>query len=66
MPRHKYSAQYGMTDRGQITVAAGTAEAQTDTISVNIDNTNMGRAEVIHALEKIKAKILAEAWPPTA
>jgi hypothetical protein len=64
MPAYKYTAQYGSTDRGQIAIAAGTSEAQSDTISVNIDRTNMGRAEVIHVIEKIKAKILAEAWPP--
>ncbi len=60
----KYTARYGATERGEITVAAGSAEAQSDTISVNIDLTTMGRAEAIHVLDKIQAKILAEDWPP--
>lgn len=66
MAQYKYTAQYGALDRGDIAVVAGDAEAQSDTISVNIDHTNMGRAEAVHAIEKIKAKILAEPWPPLA
>ena len=66
MGQSKYTAKYGATDRGDIAVAAGDAEAQSDTVSVNIDVTNAGRAEVIHVLEKIKAKVLAEPWPPIA
>lgn len=66
MAQYKYTAAYGATDRGEVTVAAGDAEAQSDTISVNIDVTNMGRAEAIHVLDKIKAKIVAEPWPPIA
>ncbi len=64
MPQVKYTGKYGATDRKDIVVAAGSAEAQSDTISVNIDYTKMGRAEVIHLLEKITAKILAENFPP--
>lgn len=64
MPRAKYTAQYGATDRGQIAITAGDAEAQTDTVSVNVDYTNASRAEVVHILDKIKAKILAEPFPP--
>jgi len=66
MAEYKFTAQYGALDRGDIAVAAGDAEAQSDTISINIDVTNMGRAEIIHAIEKIKAKILAEPFPPIA
>lgn len=64
MAEFKYTAKYGSLDRGDVVVAAGAEEAQSDTISINIDVTNMGRAEVIHVIEKIKAKILAESWPP--
>jgi hypothetical protein len=64
MAVYKYTAKYGETQRGQIAVASGAAEAQTDTISINIDRTNMGRAEVIHVIEKITQKILAENFPP--
>ena len=64
MAEYKYTAKYGATQRGQIAITSGTAEAQTDTISINIDRTNMGRAEVIHVIEKITQKILAENFPP--
>lgn len=66
MPQAKYTAQYGATERGDIAVAVGDAEAQTDTISVNIDFTEMSRGEAVHVLGKIQAKILAEEWPPVA
>lgn len=64
MAQYKFTAQYGATGLKDVAVAAGDAEAQSDTISVNIDHTNMGRAEAIHVIDKIKAKILAEDWPP--
>jgi hypothetical protein len=64
--QYKYTGKYGALDRGDIAVAVGAAEAQSDTVSVNIDVTNMSRAEAVHAIEKIKAKILAEPWPPLA
>jgi hypothetical protein len=66
MAEFKYTAKYGSTDRGQIIVAAGDAEAQSDTISINIDVTNMSRGEAIKIIDKIKAKILAEPFPPLA
>ena len=66
MGQYKFTAKYGETDRGEIAVGAGDAEAQTETISVNLDVTNMGRAEAVHVIEKIKAKILAGPWPPLA
>lgn len=65
MAQYKYTASYGATDRGDVTIAAGDAEAQSDTVSINIDVTNMSRAEVIHVIEKLEASILAESWPPS-
>ena len=66
MAQFKYTGQYGALDRGEIDISAGDAEAQSDTVSINIDVDKMGRAEVVHAIEKIKAKVLAEPWPPLA
>lgn len=60
----KFTGKRGAADLKGVTVAAGDAEAQSDTISVNLDVTNMGKAEAIHLLEKITAKIHAEPWPP--
>lgn len=65
MAQYKYTAKLGATDRGDIVIAAGDAEAQSDTISINLDVTGMSRAEAIHVIEKIKASILAETWPPS-
>lgn len=65
MAQYKYTAKLGATDRGDVAIAAGDAEAQSDTISINIDVTNMSRGEAIHVIEKIKASILAESFPPS-
>ena len=62
----KFTASYGATDRGEVAVAVGSSEAQSDTISVNMDVTNMGKAEAIHVLGKIADKIQSEPWPPVA
>ncbi len=69
MPAYKYTAKRGETNRAQIAIAAGAAEAQPETISVNIDvtsATSLARGDVIILLDNIKAKILAEPWPPLA
>lgn len=66
MAEYKYTAKLGETGRGQIAVAAGDAEAQSDTISVNIDVTNMSRGDAVIIIDEIKAKVLSEPWPPIA
>lgn len=62
----KLTAKYGATDRGDVAIVAGDAEAQSDTISINIDATKMGKAEAIHLLEKMVAAFHAAPWPPVA
>lgn len=62
----KFTAAYGRGDLEDVALAAGANEAQSDTISVNMDITNMGRAEALQKLQQIVAKIHAEAWPPVA
>lgn len=66
MAAYKFTVKRGATSPAQIAVAAGSAEAQSDTLSINIDVTAMSRGDVIHMLEKAKQKILAEPWPPLA
>lgn len=66
MAAYKFTVQRGKTDRGQIAIASGDAEAQSDTISVNIDVTNLRPAEVVMMLHKVIAKIEASPWPPLA
>lgn len=64
MATAKFTIKRGQTDLKDVTVAAGSAEAQSDTISVNIDYTNASRGELLLMLEKISHKIQAGLWPP--
>lgn len=59
----KFTAQRGKVDLKDVTVAAGSAEAQTDTISVNMDITNMSKGEALILLEEIAQKIHSSPWP---
>jgi hypothetical protein len=46
-----------------VTVVAGVPEAQSDTISMNIDSTNVSKGEALSMIEGIKQKIQASKWP---
>lgn len=59
----KFTMQRGKPTLKDVTVAAGTAEAQTDTISINIDYTKMTKGDVLLALDNIRQKIFAGKWP---
>lgn len=52
------------TNSDAITVAAGSAEAQSDTISLNVDITNIAKGEVLDMLEEMKHGIERGKWPP--
>lgn len=60
----KFTMQRGKTQLKDVAVAAGTAEAQSDTMSLNIDYTNMRKGDVLIHLEAIREKIHAGKWPP--
>lgn len=62
----KATAAFGGNDIEDITIAEGDEEAQSDTISVNADITNMGKAEFLHLLQKTYDAIHAAPWPPLA
>lgn len=64
MATAKFTAKRQDRTIGQVTVAAGSAEAQTDTISLNVDYTVMKKGDVLIALEAIAGKIHAGKWPP--
>ncbi len=64
MAAHKYTAKLGSTNRAQVAIATGSSEAQSETISINIDRTALTRGDAIILIDNIKAKIMAEAWPP--
>jgi len=60
----KFTGKLGKTDSADIAPAAGSAEAQSDTISVNIDATNMSKGDALLLLSKISDAIHASPWPP--
>ena len=60
----KFTVQRGKVDLKDVVVAAGSAEAQSDTVSVNIDYTNASRGEILFLLAEIEQKIAAGPWPP--
>ena len=64
MPQAKFTVQLGKVDLKDVAVAAGSAEAQSETISLNVDYTNMARGQVLWLLGEIQQKILAGPWPP--
>lgn len=61
----KLTVQRGARDENGVIVAAGAAEAQSDTMSLNIDLTNLRRGEALMMLEALKMKIHGSpTWPP--
>lgn len=64
MAAYKFTVQRGKVDLKDVVVAAGTAEAQSDTLSVNIDVTTATRGELLMMLDEVKQKIQAGLWPP--
>lgn len=61
----KLTVQRGGRDEKAVVVAAGSAEAQSDTMSLNIDLTNIRRGEALMMIEAIRMKIHgAPSWPP--
>lgn len=64
MPQAKFTVQMGKVDLKDIVVAAGSAEAQSETMSLNVDYTNMSKGQVLWMLQEISQKIHAGPWPP--
>lgn len=64
MAQAKFTAQRGKSNLKDIAVAAGSAEAQSDTISINIDFTAMRKGDALLLIEDVKRKIAAGKWPP--
>lgn len=66
MPSARFTVRRCENNRAQVAVAAGTAEAQNETLSINIDYNVMSRGDVLLMIDAAKAKIIAEPWPPLA
>lgn len=64
MAAYKFTMQRGKTALKDVTVAAGTAEAQSDTMSLNIDVTKLTKGDALIQLEAIRQRIHAGKWPP--
>lgn len=64
MPQYKFTAQRGKRDLKDVVVAAGAAEAQSDTMSLNIDVNKLTKGEVLIQLESITNRIFQGKWPP--
>lgn len=60
----KFTARRGKPNRGEVLLTAGSAEAQTDTISLNLDVTNMSRGDALLMVDAIKTAIIGAKWPP--
>lgn len=59
----KLTIARGKNNLKDVIVAAGTAEAQSDTISLNIDFTKMTKGDVLLELDLLKQKVFASKWP---
>lgn len=55
----KLTVKRGGREEKDVVVAAGAAEAQSDTISLNIDVTNLRRGELLLMIEALKQKVHA-------
>jgi hypothetical protein len=64
MPQAKFTVQLGKVDLKDVTVGAGSAEAQSETLSVNIDYTNLTKGGAMILLDEVKQKIFNSPWPP--
>jgi hypothetical protein len=63
-PRQSSPESAARPEIEDIVISAGSAEAQSDTISVNIDYTNITKGEVLLLLSKIRDAIHNAPFPP--
>lgn len=69
MAAYKFTVKLGALNGKDVAVATGSAEAQGETLSVNIDATSatsLGRRDVLHMLDAVRDKVLSGPWPPLA
>ena len=64
MAQAKFTIKRGASRLQDITVAAGSAEAQSDTMSLNIDYTKLTKGDALIMIEVLEQKIFAGKWPP--
>lgn len=64
MARTKFTMTQGQTDVGEVQPEAGDAEASSETVSINIDATNLSKGEALIMIDKIRETIHRGEWPP--
>lgn len=64
MAQAKFTVQRGKPNLKDIVVTAGSAEAQSDTISLNVDYTKIGKGDALIMVDQLRQKIFAGKWPP--
>lgn len=63
MAQVKLTVKRGAPNLKDVAVAAGAAEAQSDTMSLNIDYTKITKGDALIMIEALKQKIFASKWP---
>ena len=64
MAQAKFTVKRGSPNLKDIVVAAGSAETQSDTLSINIDYTKITKGDALTMIDQVKQKIHAGKWPP--
>lgn len=60
----KFTGKRGQVELADIAISAGAAETQSDTISLNIDATNISKGEALILIDNIRDAVHAASWPP--
>jgi hypothetical protein len=60
----KWTIKRGKPRVEEVALAAGSSEAQSDTLSINLDITNMTKGEALLLIDSARQKIFASPWPP--
>jgi hypothetical protein len=64
MAQAKFTVQRGKVKLQDVAVAVGSAEAQSDTMSLNIDYTNLTKGQAVLMIEALQFKVQKGPWPP--
>ena len=59
----KFTIQRGANHPADIVIGAGSAEAQSDTVSINMDVTNAGKREIADMIDKARDAFLTAQFP---
>lgn len=60
----KFTIKRGKPRIEEVAITNGSVEAQSDTISLNIDQTNMTKGECLLLIASLRDRVHATDWPP--